>query len=253
MVRKIVGYGWKPDLPDHRDFDYAKLGEQVVLATSSDLRHGYPTPPYDQGQLGSCVGNGVAADVEFVRAKESLPNFVPSRLMIYYNARLMDGTQDSDVGAQVRDGIKSMFTQGACPESEWPYDVSKFADAPSDLAVAAARKDRAFAYYRVTQTLKLMKTSLTLGFPIVLGFSVYEGFESNAVAQTGVVPMPGASENLLGGHCVNVCGHDDASRRFMCRNSWGEAWGQGGYFTMPYDYLLNTDLCSDLWTIRLVK
>ena len=34
--------------------------------------------------------------------------FAPSRLFIYYNERVMEGTVNSDSGAQIRDGIKSV-------------------------------------------------------------------------------------------------------------------------------------------------
>jgi len=33
------------------------------------------------------------------------------------------------------------------------------------------------------------------------------------------------------------------------RNSWGEGWGQKGYFTIPYDYLANRNLSDDFWSI----
>ena len=48
-------------------------------------------------------------------------------------------------------------------------------------------------------------------------------------------------------------GYDDAAKRFIVRNSWGAQWGLKGYFTMPYDYLLNGNLSDDFWTIRLVE
>jgi C1A family cysteine protease len=47
-------------------------------------------------------------------------------------------------------------------------------------------------------------------------------------------------------------GYDDASQTFLVRNSWGAAWGMAGYFTMPYTYLIQPGLASDLWTIRIV-
>ena len=79
-------------------------------------------------------------------------------------------------------------------------------------------------------------------------------FESQQVAQTGVVPMPAASEQVLGGHAVVAVGYDDSQQRFIVRNSWGTTWGQQGYFTMPYAYLtqLHPALSSDYWTIRLM-
>jgi C1A family cysteine protease len=87
----------------------------------------------------------------------------------------------------------------------------------------------------------------------VFGFTVYESFESDEVAHTGVAAMPGVGESALGGHAVMAAGYDDASSRFLVRNSWGAGWGMGGYFTIPYGYLENGDLAADFWTIRLVK
>ena len=48
-------------------------------------------------------------------------------------------------------------------------------------------------------------------------------------------------------------GYDDARQRFIVRNSWGTGWGKAGYFTMPYQYLLERNLSSDFWTMRLVE
>jgi C1A family cysteine protease len=84
----------------------------------------------------------------------------------------------------------------------------------------------------------------------VFGFAVYEGFESQQTARTGVVEMPGAGERMLGGHAVVAVGYDDPAKRFIVRNSWGATWGQKGYFTMPYAYLADRNLCDDFWTIR---
>jgi C1A family cysteine protease len=82
---------------------------------------------------------------------------------------------------------------------------------------------------------------------------VYESFEGDDVAKSGIVPMPGATETVLGGHAVMAVGYDDASQRFLVRNSWGSAWGMGGYFTIPYAYLTDENLADDFWVIRVVK
>ena len=93
-----------------------------------------------------------------------------------------------------------------------------------------------------------MLNCLAEGFPFVFGFTVYESFESIKVAQTGQVPMPKKSERALGGHAVMAAGYDQKQKRFIVRNSWGEEWGQAGYFTMPYAYLETS--ADDFWTIR---
>ena len=64
--------------------------------------------------------------------------------------------------------------------------------------------------------------------------------------------MPTSREKVLGGHCVVAVGYDATKRVFIVRNSWGRGWGMKGYFTMPFEYLLNTHLASDFWTIRTV-
>ena len=58
-----------------------------------------------------------------------------------------------------------------------------------------------------------MKGCLAAGYPFVFGFTVYESFESQAVAKTGDVPMPRPGEQVLGGHAVLAVGYDDAQRR----------------------------------------
>ena len=115
--RRIRRYGWSPDLPDHRDLVYAAPHPvALALPPSADLRPGCP-PVYDQGQLGSCTANAIAGAFEFDQIKEKLPDFTPSRLFIYYNERVIEHDVQSDNGAQIRDGIKSVASQGVCPET----------------------------------------------------------------------------------------------------------------------------------------
>jgi hypothetical protein len=78
--------------------------ERADLPVAVDLRPECPRP-YDQGPIGSSVGQAVAAAIEFSRLKHGLPEFTPSRLFIYYNARVRSGGQDSDSGAYIRDAL----------------------------------------------------------------------------------------------------------------------------------------------------
>src|ERR1700730_2202214 len=245
MPRQIARYGWTPDLPDQRAHLYAAPPPMLgALPPSADLTSSCP-PVYDQGQLGSCTANAIGAAIEFDRLKQKLPDIVPSRLFIYYNEREMEGTVNSDSGAQIRDGIKSVAQQGVCPEQEWPYDISKFMQKPPANAYQDALKDRAVSYQLVVQNLNQMKGCLASGYPFVFGFTVYESFETPTVAQTGHAPMPAPSERAIGGHAVMAVGYDDAHQWFVVRNSWGTNWGMAGYFTMPYAYLIQSGLASD--------
>jgi C1A family cysteine protease len=254
MPRKTARFGWIPDEPDHRDYLYA--GPPAVLTTlpvSADLRPQCP-PVYDQGQLGSCTANAISGAFQFDELKQRLANaFMPSRLFIYYNERVMEGTTGTDSGARIRDGVKSIAQLGVCPESEWPYIPAQFAARPSTQCYQDALKNTAMQYQRVIQDLMQIKGCIASGFPVVFGFTVYDSFESQQVAQTGVVPLPASSESVLGGHAVVAVGYDDASQRFIVRNSWGTGWGMQGYCTMPYAYLTQRSLASDFWTVRLVN
>lgn len=247
-----VRYGWIPDLPDQRDIIYsAPLQIMHNLPEQMDLRESCPAI-YDQGQLGSCTANAIAGLFEFDLKKQGLKDFMPSRLFIYYNEREVEGTISEDSGAYLRDGIKCMAKIGVCPEKEWPYEITKFASKPKSKCFEDAKKDKAVNYARLVRTLGQLRSCLASGFPFVFGFSVYESFESDKVAETGIVPLPKSTEKLLGGHAVLAVGYDQAERMFIVRNSWGTDWGIKGYFKMPYDYLLNENLADDFWTIRSV-
>jgi C1A family cysteine protease len=240
------GYGWIPDVPDERDFLYSAPLETVNrLPASVSLQSRCP-PVYDQGRLGSCTANAIAAAIEYSHK----PRFTPSRLFIYYNERVIEGTVDSDPGAQLRDGIKSVAIKGVCPETDCPYHIADFKRKPSAKAYADAAKTKATQYLRISQDLVQMKGCLASGFPFVFGFTVYEYFESTQVAKTGIVRLPTSSDKMIGGHAVMAIGYNDKTQTFRVRNSWGPQWGQRGYFTMPYAYLMSRHLSSDFWTIR---
>jgi C1A family cysteine protease len=187
--------------------------------------------------------------MEFLMLKDQKPYADLSRLFIYYNERVIEGTVDQDSGAMIRDGIKTLADQGVCTEALWPYDISRFTVKPTDACYQEALKYKVTLYARLN-VIDEMRTCLADGFPFVFGFTVYESFESQDVANTGVVPMPGTNEQVLGGHAVVGVGYDDSQKRFIVRNSWGNAWGMKGYFTIPYDYLANRDLSDDFWAIR---
>jgi C1A family cysteine protease len=253
MPRKIQHFGWVPDVPDPRDFLYAAPAQVLQnLPASVDLRPKCP-PIYDQGQLGSCTANAIGGAFEFEQKTLNFKDWVPSRLFIYYNERAMEGTVNQDSGARIRDGIKSVVKLGVPPETEWSYstDMSLVTKKPPAPAYTDALKNKVIAYHRVVQNISQMKGCLAEGYPFVFGFVVYESFESDTVAKTGVVPMPNPNaEQQVGGHAVVVVGYDDAQQRFIVRNSWGTGWGMSGYCTMPYAYLTDHQYSSDFWTIR---
>jgi C1A family cysteine protease len=143
---------------------------------------------------------------------------------------------------------------GAPPESDWPYVISKFKQDVTAKFKDVALKHKVISYHRVPQNLDSIKTALANELhPISFGFLVYESFETTAVAKTGIVPMPKAKEQCMGGHAVLIVGYDDAKQSFIVMNSWGSSWGDKGYFYLPYTYVTNSKLASDFWLIKVVK
>lgn len=242
-------YAWIRDQPDPRDYLYQAPRHLFGLPRSVDLRPGCSAVE-DQGQLGSCTGNATVGALEFLERKAGKAPFVDlSRLMAYYNGRAIEGTVRQDSGCQIRDVVKGLSKVGTCAESLWPYAVKTFAHKPTAAQLADAKNHKALTYHRIAG-FNDMKACLAEGYPFTLGFEVFESFESDDVARTGIMPMPKMNERHLGGHAVLVVGYEDDTQQLIVRNSWGSAWGIKGYFKMPYAYAQNASLTSDFITIR---
>lgn len=247
-------YNWKRQSADIRDYQL----EESKLTTlnfpkSYSLRNDMP-PVLDQKKLGSCVSNATANALRYCLKKEHEVDFAPSRLYMYYYTRLIEGNINEDTGCDIRDAMKELHTYGGCHESVWPYDISKFTKRPANKCTREAKTHlEGFKYVAVRQNLNSIKTALVSGFPVIFGVNVYSSFESQDAMETGNIPMPDTdSEELLGGHCILLCGYDDTTELFTFENSWGNV-GDAGYFTLPYEYVLDKELASDFWVINFWK
>lgn len=240
-------FHWKREPVDARDRIYKPTA--MVLPKTVDLRQ-YCSTIEDQGQLGSCTGNAIAGIIEYLNRKAN-KNIDVSRLFIYYEERVLEGTVLQDSGAYIRDGIKVVNKKGAPLESIWPYNVNKFAIRPNAAAYADGLKRTAGSYEKVVNFAGV-KNALARGFPVVIGFDVYESFYN--IGTNGIMPYPNVNtEQLLGGHAVAIVGYNDNTQRFICRNSWGTSWADRGYFYMPYRVIQNTTMSSDFWIITSVN
>lgn len=249
---------WQRQAIDPRDYQVTrsnafKLKSPTALPPLVDLRSNCP-PVYDQGQLGSCTANALVGALEYLEqsATKVAPRrrFVPlSRLFVYYNERVVEGTVKTDAGAMLRDGIKVLAKIGACSEPLFPYHISAFAHKPPPTAFNDALRRRIQTYAAVNQQVADLKQCLASGYPVSFGFTVYQSFQSVEVANTGIVPLPQTNEPVIGGHAVLLVGYNDADQTFLCRNSWSANWGLRGYFKMPYSYVTDPNEASDFWAI----
>lgn len=252
MSHPLYALGYIPDLADHRDKLFAKAGLEVPkkLLDNVDLRatpSGFPSVR-NQGPLGACVGHGTRTGMLFANMMDG-EQIDLSPLFIYFNGRQLEGTTNRDNGLMIRDGIKAVAKWGACPERSWPYAVNKFRTQPNAGAYSAAKRDQAITYYRVDNTsLSEMQKALASGYPIIVGATVYRGIY-DLDTNNPLLPMPGANESPIGGHCFILCGYDNAKKSFLAQNSWGTSWGANGFFTVPYAYITDDNITSDCWVI----
>jgi len=266
-------YNHKKDLPDHRDLKFedfhaahlesksvgqpkspaksSVVKQVVVKPTIVDLRTSNLIPNIlDQGQLGSCTANAASNALRYLLKKEKLKEWQPSRLYIYWFSRFLEDTTNEDSGCYIRDVMKAIHTYGACDEKLLPYNINIFKKRPSNSCVRNATPHiKNFKYLSVSNNDVSIKNCLNSGFPIVFGIDIYESFETEAVANSGIVPMPDINnEQLLGGHCVCIYGYNETTKQYIVMNSWGSKWGDKGFFYLPYDYVHKYG--SDLWVLN---
>ena len=249
--------GAKVDSNDDRDRKKVYIKAEAPTGSRKptvDLR-GYIHMVYNQGELSSCTANALCAAYALDLVKQpGFDYFNPSRLFLYYNTRDYEGTTQTDDGASIRDTIKALNRKGVCKEADWPYETSKFHSKPPCRCYDSAQGNNLYKYERLThwQDIDQLKACLMVdNCPFVFGFKVYDSFYS--IKRDGKMPIPSHQEKTgkghVGRHAVVAVGYNDHTRCITVLNSWGEEWGDGGYFYMPYSFITDFDMCFGFWKI----
>lgn len=282
--KRMVGTGWRPPLPDVRDYTAAhpklaqtlrKLGlkKKLVLPDKIDLRQ-WCSPVQEQGVLGACTAHAAAAIVEYFENRSFSHAVSASRLFIYKNARNLQGVS-GDEGAYIRDTMGALALCGAPPEKYWPYTDQDpdFDKDPTAFVYAVADNYEALQYFchdaasaKVTPdaALRSVKKYLAGGIPSMFGLYDFTSFEACDTLGGVPVPVPGPDETAEWGHAVAAFGYDDTIKLTNTRydltttgallicNCWGTAWGDKGYGWLPYDYVRQKK-ASDFWSLLGMK
>jgi len=239
-------YGLIKDTIDTRDYRFQAVHKPEQLPIRMDLRT-VQSPVRDQGQMGSCTAFAIVTGLrECIQIKNlgSKKFVLLSPLDLYYNERVKEGSvRNCQAGAMIRTGMSVLTKQGVCPDSSWKYIISKCGIKPTSSAREQEKKYKIFTYARVGADIISIKSAIAAGHPVVMGFDVYESFET--ISHNGIMPMPKPGESYLGGHAVLAVGYDDITQLLVVKNSWGTGWGYYGYFFMPYGA---TVFMADLWT-----
>lgn len=252
------------DPVDLRDREYTPpprgLLDQFPMDT--DVRQFLPTYSraglvLDQGQEGACTGFGLACVVNYLRWRKS---DLPARMesvsprMLYNFARRYDEYAGEDYdGSSCRGALKGWFNHGVCLESDWPY-----AGASSLPRYGYAQRANATTlgvYYRVDRkSITDMQAAIQEVGAVYASAFTHEGWgqvvkRSRALtghASIAEIPFDGRPSES-GGHAFALVGFNE--RGFVIQNSWGKAWGAGGFALLSYaDWLANA---MDAWVVAM--
>lgn len=259
------GLGWKKDVGkqpgDKPDFSATPKLRAAAPPPKSGSARKYILDILDQGQLGSCVGNGTMQAVRASQARQGeVAPPLGSRLWTYYLGRAIDHDTANDDGTQIRNAFTAITRLGFPPETLWPYSDDSspgapFSKMPSTAAFDGAYDQRAtgnvVAYYRLDDNdatrVQDVQRAIAAGYVVVFGTSVSENFCQGDLG-TGPIDVPTGLQ-IAGGHCMCLAEYDTSPSgivTFGVVNSWSNTFGNGGWVEFTSDYVKWSET-NDLW------
>jgi hypothetical protein len=216
--------------------------------------HGIIGPVLDQKWCGSCVSfatTGLAGAMAWLEL--GLRNLTLSAADQHFCS-----SHGANCGGwNAADALGQIKSRGVVPEEAFPY-MAAFDNPPKGdpndnpdhlwLAYCRAQVNRKERRYRIEDYSAWSSSMPGIPFdgrkyylanfgPMVMGFTVYEDFDSY-----GGGVFKHTTGNSRGGHCVLVVGYSDANQAWICRNSWGAGFGGvthadgtgAGFFMIAY-------------------
>jgi C1A family cysteine protease len=241
-MRPAYATGLRYDPYDPRDLLF--VAPPLILPAIVDHRS-EATPVRDQGQEGTCTGHALTAAAELLYWRElgKPPDF--SERWAYEKAKEYDEWPGTDYeGSSVRGAIKAWLKVGLCDEKLWPYVAGK----PGQPAASAAKNaaTHPLATYERCLGLENLRHAIHHRGVVVVGATIHQGwFEAQGKE---VIPYS-AQKKDVGGHAFALVGYDDIRGLFWVKNSWGIAWGQGGYAGLTYQDALTG--IRDAWSVSI--
>lgn len=238
----------RPDSPDFRDLLYVPTLVEVPQERPLAAYLKAKVPILDQGQEGACTGFGLAAVAHYLlrtrKVRADKRDISPR--MLYEMARRYDEWPGEDYdGSSCRGAMKGWHKHGVCAAGMWPHVPGSGVGVLTDQRAKDALDRPLGAYFRVNhKDLVAMHAALAETGILYASATVHAGW--NDVGADGLIRYTG-SESVLGGHAFAIVAFD--ARGFWIQNSWGPAWGKGGFCHVGYDDWLTHG--SDVWVARL--
>lgn len=253
----IFPLGCLPDHKDERDYKLdhptAKQSIRIAFEAQEAARCGQEFTAVDipvkrpvRTQVGnSCVANAWCMAVEILsdNSAHRSSNTKLSSQHLYWCARHYEGRQDKDEGTQIRLGAKVFANVGVCPEQDWPDSYEHICEQPPASAFVHAYDAKIQHYYRASNLFDV-EYALRAWHPVVIGIPVGQEFFQYQGQQPQSALSP--PRNIVGYHAVCVVGLrcGEQGREWKIVNSWGSAWGRGGFAILNEEYM-HTAL--DMW------
>lgn len=229
---------------------------RLLTRVSANLPPTVDTRPFcgpikDQGQEGACTAHAGTSASEWIhRAYLKSKSLVFSPQYTYAKELIAQGSFPNDVGSDGTTLCGTLIASGCCELALYPYKAGDI-ETPTPNQDANAATHTLGAYHGLTgSAVALSVLGDPVPWPVCVGFTVYESFESDATASSGIY-NPGVGESSLGGHEVLMVGYDvgdSATLRpdtcppaVLIQNSWGTGWGLGGFFWMALPVLDDPD------------
>jgi C1A family cysteine protease len=194
----------------------------------------YVSPVKNQGSCGSCVAFGTATSVESrVKIQRGAGYAIDlSEAHLFYCIARSQGrncgyNNDPKGGWWPEAAMIAFRDIGVTDEACYPY-VAGDQDCTGRCADWASRVTKISGYTKVN-TIATIKDWIVNNGPAEACFTVYQDFFSYS---TGVYRK--TSNVVRGGHCVCIVGYSDTEQCWICKNSWGTGFGEGGFFKIGY-------------------
>jgi C1A family cysteine protease len=188
----------------------------------------YITPIRDQSSCGSCVAFGTIAAIEGtyqVYRNQPSSGIDLSEAQLFYCIGPQTGAS-CEAGWWPDDAFKGAMAEGLVDEACFPYTPG---DQACNLCADAESRKTFISGWHTISDVNEMKDWIANYGPVSTCFTVYDDF----FYYTGGVYQH-VSQTVAGGHCVSFIGYDDTNQYWICKNSWGTGWGEGGFFRIKY-------------------